>query len=79
MGNRDIKLVDVHHIISLYADDALFNISSPRSALPRLLRLLEEFGDVSGLCLNRHKSLVFPLAASATTPLDLLLELGLRW
>ena len=67
------------HLISLYADDALFYLTQPMCSLPKLLEGLEKFGKVSGLKINQTKSLIFPLGALRDTPIADLPVLPIRW
>ncbi|KAJ1191673.1 hypothetical protein NDU88_000989 [Pleurodeles waltl] len=74
-----IQVGESLHVISLNANDALFYLFSPKVTLLRLLQLLADFANISGLHLNRNKSMVFPLASLVGLPLTLMLALGLHW
>lgn len=47
--------------LSLYADDLLLYVSDPKSSLPVIISLLDEFRKISGYKINLNKSLLFPL------------------
>ncbi|KAJ1159828.1 hypothetical protein NDU88_000333 [Pleurodeles waltl] len=56
-----IRLGNAQYIVLMYADDALFYLSSPGVTLVILFSLLDDFGDLYGFNLNHAKSLLFPL------------------
>ena len=45
--------------ISLFADDTILNMESPKDASRKLLKLSNEFGKVAGYKINVQKSLAF--------------------
>ncbi|WVZ79506.1 hypothetical protein U9M48_027078, partial [Paspalum notatum var. saurae] len=47
--------------VSMYADDAAIFIKPTRKDVSSLARLLENFGDTTGLLANAHKSIVVPI------------------
>uniref|UniRef100_A0A8D0GM46 Reverse transcriptase domain-containing protein n=1 Tax=Sphenodon punctatus TaxID=8508 RepID=A0A8D0GM46_SPHPU len=49
IGGQETKL-------SLYADDLLVYITKPEETLPELLKLMDDFGKVSGYSINKEKS-----------------------
>lgn len=79
LGQWGIQIGNGARLVPLYADDALFYVVSPCEAIPKLLQLLDLFATYSGLCLNRRKSLVIPLAGLREHGLEGLPKLGLRW
>lgn len=44
--------------LALFADDLLISITQPTQTLPKLMKLLEEFGLISGYKININKSQV---------------------
>ena len=52
IGMEEVKL-------SLFADDTLLYIESPKDATRKLLELINEFGKVAGYKINAQKSLAF--------------------
>lgn len=55
--------------MSTYADDMLLYVRNPESNLSSVLREVVHFGALSGLSVNWHKSIVFPISP-ATTPFE---------
>lgn len=53
------------HKISLYADDIMLYLTNPKSSLPTLSKLLENFRDISGYKININKSVMMPLNLAA--------------
>ena len=51
-GNEEVKL-------SLFADDMILYIETPKDATIKLLELINEFGKVAGYKINAQKSLAF--------------------
>lgn len=54
------------HKISLYADDILISCTNPLRSVSALLKILDEFSEVSYYKLNRSKSTIFPITNSET-------------
>ena len=52
IGKEEVKL-------SLFADDMILYLDSPKDATRKLLELINEFGKVSGYKINAQKSLAF--------------------
>ena len=52
MGKEEVKL-------SLFADDMLLYIENPKDFTPKLLELLQQFGNVAGYKINAQKSVAF--------------------
>ena len=52
IGKEEVKL-------SLFADDMILCIESPKDATRKLLELINEFGKVAGYKINAQKSLAF--------------------
>ena len=52
IGKEEVKL-------SLFADDMILYIESPKDATRKLLELINEFGKVAGYKINAQKSLAF--------------------
>lgn len=42
--------------LALFADDLLISITQPTQTLPKLIKLLEEFGFISGYKININKT-----------------------
>lgn len=59
------------HKCALFADDFLLFITSPLISLPNVLRLLRQFGEISGLWVNDNKL----VAKNVNLPLDLVSHL----
>lgn len=62
-----IRLGNVDHHISLYADDVVLFISQPEKSVPVLLDLIKTFGEVSGYTINWQKSEFMSLGADLNT------------
>ena len=45
--------------LSLFADDMILYIESPKDSIRKLLELISEFSQVAGYKINTHKSLAF--------------------
>uniref|UniRef100_A0A8C6T7J7 Reverse transcriptase domain-containing protein n=1 Tax=Neogobius melanostomus TaxID=47308 RepID=A0A8C6T7J7_9GOBI len=58
IGNQDLKT-------SLYADDLLIYMTDPKSSIPYLMRLLEDYSKASGYKINYGKTEIMPLNESA--------------
>lgn len=43
---------DVEHKVSLYADDLLIYLSQPENVIPKILDMLQMFGEISGYNIN---------------------------
>ena len=52
IGLEEVKL-------SLFADDMILYIENPKASTPRLLELIQQFGNVSGYKINAQKSVTF--------------------
>ena len=52
----------IPHKISAYADDVVLYISDPKSSIPPLLNLINDFGAFSGYRINWSKSELMPLS-----------------
>ena len=52
IGKEEVKL-------SLFADDVILYIETPKDATRKLLELINEFGKVAGYKINAQKSLAF--------------------
>ncbi|KAJ1151442.1 hypothetical protein NDU88_004223 [Pleurodeles waltl] len=61
LRNWGIQVGATTHTISLYADDTLVYVTDPESSVPLLLTLMDDFGRVSGLRINRRKTIVCPM------------------
>ena len=62
-----IRLGNVDHHISLYADDLVLFISQPEKSVPVLLNLIRIFCEVSGYSINWQKSEFMSLGADLNT------------
>lgn len=51
----------IDHRISLYADDVVLFLSHPEESISALLKLIREFGEISGYTVNWDKSEFLPL------------------
>jgi len=56
-----IQLGSSVHSISLYADDTLLFLSDLQRSLPTALKVLDEFGKLSGFKINHSKTTLMPL------------------
>ncbi|XP_041436080.1 uncharacterized protein fam189a2.S isoform X1 [Xenopus laevis] len=77
-ANEDIQGLCVGNLIekiSLYADDMLVYLANSGAALENLLATISEFGQYSGLKINRTKSVVFPIDPLPPDSPDTLLQL----
>ena len=45
--------------LSLFADDVILYIENPKDSTPRLLELIQQFGNVAGYKINAQKSVAF--------------------
>ena len=59
--NWGIELLGEHHVVSLYADDALIYLRGPHRSVPDLMSILDGFGAISGLKVNWTKSFIYRL------------------
>ena len=48
--------------LSLFADDVKLYIENPKTAIRKLLELINEYGKVAGYKINAQKSLAFPVS-----------------
>lgn len=60
-----IKRGELEHKLSLYADDLLLYVSDPCTSIPLVLKLLADFGLISGYKLNLSKSELMPINTAA--------------
>ena len=67
------------HLMSLYAIDTLFYLNDPTRSVPKLITGLERFGQISGLKVNQHKSVLFPLGNLADRTVQSLPTLPIKW
>ena len=74
-----IETHGTHHVISLYADDALIYLRDPKVSLPELMPVLERFGSISGLKVNWSKSCIFPLQYIPIAQRPLMQLTRLKW
>ncbi|KAJ1162212.1 hypothetical protein NDU88_002685 [Pleurodeles waltl] len=49
------------HTLTMYADDTWIYVTDPGRSVPRLLHLMARYGEVSGLHVNRPKTVLFLL------------------
>lgn len=49
------------HKVALYADDVLIYLSNPHNSLPKLMAILEKFGNYSGYKLNIQKTQILTI------------------
>lgn len=61
-----VKRGEYIHKVSMYADDSMFFLSNPNSSLPEVLRIISDFGRISGYKVNLAKSLIFPMNKQAS-------------
>lgn len=53
---KGLEIASTSHKLCLLADDALLFVTSPRTTLPNLIRILEKFASITGLEVNQSKS-----------------------
>ena len=68
---QGLQIDNVHHKISLYADDVLIYISSPETSIPVLLDVVGLFSKFSGYKMNLTKSEAIPLGSLSSIPTTL--------
>ena len=56
---KGIQVVKEEVRLSLFADDMILYIKSPKDSIRELLELISEFSKVTGYKINTHKSLAF--------------------
>ena len=79
-NNKLIKAIEVngiHHIISQYADDTSLVAADPVS-IKEILNVFEDFRSVSGLKLNKDKTVVMPMTEHTVGKQEII-NLGLNW
>uniref|UniRef100_A0A672F570 Reverse transcriptase domain-containing protein n=1 Tax=Salarias fasciatus TaxID=181472 RepID=A0A672F570_SALFA len=70
-----IQTPNMHHKISLYADDILLFIQNPQSSLSEVIKVINSFSSLSDYSINWNKSSILPLntssldVAALTTPI----------
>ena len=57
-GISGIKIGNMSHLISLFADDIIFFLTDLKNTISNLLSLIEEFGKFSGYKINNTKSVL---------------------
>ena len=72
---KDTEINGIHHIISQYADDTSLVAADPVS-IKELLKVFEDFRSVSGLKLNKNKTVVMPKTAHTQEIINLGLNLS---
>ena len=77
-GGGEFFLCRVRHQCSLYADDAILFFSASTTETARIKRLLEIFGNASGLVANLGKCSLSTIAASDEVTGELAEVLGCR-
>uniref|UniRef100_A0A3B3BVU9 Reverse transcriptase domain-containing protein n=1 Tax=Oryzias melastigma TaxID=30732 RepID=A0A3B3BVU9_ORYME len=75
---QGVSVDGTRHKISLYADDVLLYITKPISSIPRLIKLILQFGTFSGYKINFSKSLAMPMG-SLTSRISMLTSFPFRW
>lgn len=55
-GLEGVTTGNVENEISLYADDMLVTIGNPEEGIPLLMKILQEYGRLSGYRLNIQKT-----------------------
>lgn len=65
---QGLLIGDVHHKISLYADDVLIFISSPETSITALINIIELFSEFSGYKINLTKSEAMTLGSLHSVP-----------
>lgn len=74
-----VQIRSRHHKISLFADNIVLYIPDPHSSLLEIDYLLNRFYQISGLQINREKSLLYPINLSAVQEHQLALEYLYGW
>lgn len=61
---KGLKVGNMEHKLSAYADDILFHLSDPLISLPNLMQELKIFGSISNFKINLSKSEILPICLS---------------
>ena len=67
---KGIKINNVELKQSLFADDASFILNGSRISFETLIKIIEEFAEISGLTLNRHKCKILKIGAFKNNPIE---------
>ena len=58
-GIKGIQIGKEEVQLSLFADDMILYIENPKDSIPKLLKLIEQLGNVEGYKINAQKSVSF--------------------
>ena len=67
---KGIKINNVELKQSLFADDASFILDGSRTSFETLIKIIEEFAEISGLTLNRQKCKILKIGAFKNNPIE---------
>lgn len=80
--SSDIKGIEVaghHYKLNLFADDALLVLTQPLTSLPNMWKLLNSFGDISGLKVNNAKSKALNISLGLDMRKELQKHFQFKW
>lgn len=64
LGRWGVEVGQITEKLSLYADDTLLYLPDTTASLEEALRVIDQFGSFSRVCINWTKSMLFPLSRS---------------
>lgn len=67
------------HVLSLFADDTAIYLFDPITSLPHLITLINNFGAISGFCINYSKTELYPIHITETQKSAIQAEYQFKW